>query len=410
MDNPFKYGAVVTDAQFVGREKELAELELDVRSGQNVVIISRRRYGKSSLVLQAVKRLRTQDVLVAYLDLTATPTKELLVDGLATALYSGLTGFRDRALHKVQDWFSKHSLRPAVTITPEGVTTVELFAGDRARNTDAILRQVLEIPGQVARDGKRVAVVLDEFQEAVSIDPHLPALIRSVWQLQPDVSHLFLGSKRHMMARIFTDENEPMFRMAKPLSLGPIPAATFAGFIRDRFAATKQQIADDAVDRILQITECHPGDTQELAYFVWSLAATEHVPATVELVDYALVQVIEAENTRYTELWIRLSAHQRIVLTALVSSDGASIYSEAYRRRHRLGPASSVQRSMRALSESDLVEEMPAGGYRVPDAFLRAWLARTMAASTTIYPQAIESVSVVGTPTVRIQPPKRPKR
>ena len=386
MDNPFKYGAVVADEKFVDREKELAELELDLRSGQNVVIISRRRYGKSSLILQAVRHLRAQGVLVAYLDLTATPTIELLVDGLATALYSGLTGFRDRALHKVHDWFSKHSLRPTVTVTPEGATTVELFAGDRTRNAEAVLRQVLGIPGQVAQDGKKVAVVLDEFQEAVSIDPHLPALIRSVWQLQSNVSHVFLGSKRHMMARIFTDENQPMFRMGAPLPLGPIPATIFAGFIRDRFAATKQPIADEAVDRILQITECHPGDTQELCFFAWNLAATERLVATAELVDRALVQVIEAENTRYSELWTRLSPHQRLILTALVSGGGVSVYSEAYRRRHRLGPASSVQRSLKALLENDLVEETPAGDHRIPDAFLRPWLTRTMMASTTFYP------------------------
>ncbi|MHB8990643.1 MAG: ATP-binding protein, partial [Chloroflexota bacterium] len=216
--------------------------------------------------------------------------------------------------------------------------------------------------------------------------------------------------KRHMMARIFTDENEPMFRMAKPLPLGPIPAATFAGFIRDRFAATEQQIADDAVDRILAITGCHPGDTQELAYFTWSLAATERVTAAVELVDRALVQVIEAENTRYAELWSRLSAHQRLVLTALISSGGASVYSEAYRRRHRLGPASSVQRSMKALLESDLVEDTPAGEYRVSDAFLRAWLARTIAASTSAtYSRTVPASAVIAYDDGSVQKAQPPK-
>lgn len=69
MDNPFRYGSAVSEPYFVGREQEMAELEMDMRSGQNVVIISPRRYGKTSLVLAVAKRLRDQGVLVAYLDL-----------------------------------------------------------------------------------------------------------------------------------------------------------------------------------------------------------------------------------------------------------------------------------------------------------------------------------------------------
>ena len=274
---------------------------------------------------------------------------------------------------------------------------------------DAVLTRLLELPQKVSHDrGRKSVVVLDEFQEAPAIDPHLPGLIRSVWQMQPNISHVFLGSKRHIVQRLFTDQNEPMYRMAKPVVLDPIPVDTFAAYVRGRFAATGQNITDAAVSRILEITDCHPHDTQELASFAWGLAVAEKTVVTPELVDRALDRVLKAENARYTEIWTRLTPHKRLVLEALVASRGASaIYSERYRRQQRLGATGSVSRSLKALLKDDLVEEVSHGEYKVPDTYLRAWLARLIAASTTLTVQASDTITVAEMVAAEIEPPPR---
>ena len=401
MENPFRYGSVVSGVQFVGRWQELAELELDMRSGQNVVLIAPRRYGKTSLVLIVVERLREQGVLVAYYDLLGAPSKAMLANGLATALYRDLVSLHDRAWRNVTDFFHKRAFSVKLSMGPDGYPAVDLGLGERTRDVDTALARLLEIPGQIAKDGHKIAVVLDEFQEAPQLDEHLPALVRSVWQMQPNVSHAFLGSQRHMMQRIFTDVNEPMYRMAKPMVLGPIDRASFVAFIRGRFSATEQQITDDAVDRILTITECHPFDTQQLCHFAWNLAALDKLVATPELVDRAVGRLLAADNARYTELWSRLTRQQRLVLSALMASGGtSSIYSESYRQRYGLGAASSVQRSIKALLEQDLVDEPLPGEYRIPDAFLQAWLARTIA--TTIYVQPSGTLASTGNLSLKI--------
>jgi hypothetical protein len=48
--NPFRYGELALDEAFTDREAETRELKADIRNGQNVVLFSPRRYGKSSLV------------------------------------------------------------------------------------------------------------------------------------------------------------------------------------------------------------------------------------------------------------------------------------------------------------------------------------------------------------------------
>ncbi|MBI2864876.1 MAG: hypothetical protein HYX94_09985 [Chloroflexi bacterium] len=146
-----------------------------------------------------------------------------------------------------------------------------------------------------------------------------------------------------MMRRVFTLQNEPMYKMAKVLDLHEIPHDDFAAFIKDRFAATNRLIADDVIDHLLNITGGHPHDTQELCYFTWSLvdAAGE---ASIETVGQALAQVLDAEDDHYTNLWEGLIKKQRLLLMALTKAGASSeIYSEEFRKRYELGPASSLQ-------------------------------------------------------------------
>src|SRR5207244_4500600 len=160
-------------------------------------------------------------------------------------------------------------LRPKFGMEPDGKPTVEFEPGAAPADVARTLARVLEWPASIARSrDRRVALVPDEFQSVVDLDPHLPATMRAVFQRQSDVAHVFLGSKRHMMARLFTDEHEPMFRMARPVPLGQIPRDEFAAFVADRFAATRRPIAPEALARVLDLTAGHPHDTQELCYFL----------------------------------------------------------------------------------------------------------------------------------------------
>lgn len=375
MDNPFRYGEVVRGSAFTDRESELAELAADIRNGQNVVIISPRRYGKTSLVQRASEQLQRDKVLIAYLDLFRTPTLDRLADHLAAAIHAGLVAPLERVWQRAVDFFQRLPVRPRITVNTDGTPAFEFTAGARERDIERTVEELLALPGRIARDrGRRVALILDEFQEVVEIDAHLPALMRAVFQEQSEVAHIFLGSKRHLMQRVFTDRNEPMYKLAKPMLLPSIPAADFSTFIRQRFEDSGRSITEEAITRILAITGSHPHDTQELCYFTWALA--ERVPATIDHVDRALERIVDAEAARYTALWEGLSVHQRLLLLALAENGGEEVYSQDFRRRHRLGPPSSVQRALERLIEREIVELSPPGTYRLQDVFLRSWLRR----------------------------------
>src|SRR5262245_57770634 len=268
--NPFRYGALALDDAFTDREAEVAELLSDVMNGQDVVVFAPRRYGKSSLVWRVSEQAIAQDVLVAHVNLMTTPTTERLAEKLAETIHDDLASilFRTRERLRV---FSGLRITPIVTVDPmSGKLGFSFDAGRQPQDLDATLERLLELPGQLAAErGRTVALVLDEFQEVVDVDPNLPRLMRSVFETQPDVAHVYLGSKRHLLERIFNDENEPFWRSAKQMELGVIAPAAFADYIRAQFARTGRPVELAVVERVLAITRGHPYATQELCYFLW---------------------------------------------------------------------------------------------------------------------------------------------
>src|SRR5918911_3424242 len=296
---PFRFGEIVEGEYFTDRDAEGRALKDDISHGLNVVLIAPRRLGKTSLVLRVIHELRREGVLVAYVDLLRAPSKERLAAHLAAAIYGGLESPFDRARQRAATLFQHLRIHPKPTLNPDGSVSFEFGVGmvDEERDADATLEQLLEMPATIARErNRRVALVLDEFQEIVDLDPHLPALMRGVFQTQGEVAHAFLGSRQHLLRRVFTDRGQPLYRLARPITLGPIAQDAFVAFLRERFAAGRSQIMGRAARELGDLTDGHPNDTQELGHFAWALAVAQGRPATVETVVRALDAVVEGRG------------------------------------------------------------------------------------------------------------------
>jgi hypothetical protein len=380
-ENPFTFGALALDDAFVDREPELKALAADLRSGQDVVVLAPRRYGKSSLVLRAVQEAARRRVLVAYCDLLRTPTKERFAAALAKTIVDDLASPAGQLLERAASLFRGLRVRPVMEIDPDDGGIRFSFQASRGQaDIDDTLDRLLELPGELAAErGRRVALVLDEFQEVVKLDETLPNRMRAVFQTQPEVAHVYLGSKRHVLQRIFNDRNEPFWRSARQMEIGRIPREAFAGFVRGRFAATERDIDDDALALLLETTDGHPYATQELAFFTWSLVPHGHAarPADVET---ALRNVLRAEHNNLARIWDSATRNERLVLLALRSGP-ANLYSEEARVTLGLPAATFVQRAVTSLTREDVVEKASDGRYRLAEPFLADWLEREQAAS-----------------------------
>jgi hypothetical protein len=372
--NPFRYGALALDDAFTNRAEEIAELEADVHNGQDVVVFAPRRYGKSSLIWRVAQRLVAQDVLVAQVDLMTTPTRAKLADKLAKTIYDDLATPLFRARERLRI-FQGLQVTPTVTVDPEdGSLSFSFTPGMRPEDLDATLERLLELPGRLAGEReRRVALILDEFQEIADIDAGLPKLMRAVFQQQPEVAHVYLGSRRHMMRRIFSDANEPFWRSAKQLELGVIDPRAFRAHIAERFERTGKHVAEPALDGMLAVTAGHPYGTQELAYFTWQETPNGGTAREPHVAD-ALEKVLRSEHAHFSLLWSRASGVQRTLLQALAREPGHAL-AAGYRTRHGLPAASSVQKALVALERDELIAR-DRGLVRIVEPFLSEWVLR----------------------------------
>ncbi|HKP19071.1 MAG TPA: ATP-binding protein [Gaiellaceae bacterium] len=379
--NPFRFGDLALDDAFTDREAELGELTADILNGQNVVIFAPRRYGKSSLVWRATQQLLSRRVLVAQVDLMTAATKEQLAAKLAHAIYEEIATPLFRARERATEIFRGLRVAPVMTVDPtDGSLGFTFRAGHAGQDVDATLEKLFQLPAELAAERKRrVCLVFDEFQEILELDPNLPALMRAVFQAQPHVAHVYLGSKRSMMERLFNDANEPFWRSAKHMELGVIAPAAFAPFIRERFETTGRRIDEDTVDGVLATTGGHPYATQELCYAVWEETPTRGRASRIE-VAAGMERVLRSENAHFTLIWDQASRVQRAVLQALAQEPLVSATSEEFRRRHGLPGGSSVQRALDTLVEEELVLREAPGAYRIAEPFLAEWILRLVAA------------------------------
>lgn len=368
--SPFKYGPIALDDSFTDRAAEVAELARDALNGQDVVIFAPRRFGKTSLVHRTAQRLVSRKALVAEVNLWVTPTKEKLAGKLAgeIAAILGIAG-KTKEIVRV---FGSLRIKPTMTVEADGSISLSFSAGHTAEDVDDTLERLFRMLGETqASRGRQVVLILDEFQDIVEIDPNLTRLMRSVFQEQPEVAHIYLGSKRHLMERIFSDQNEPFWRSAKRVELGPIAGDEFKPFIYDGFRNNDREIADDVVDAVLDITGGHPYATQQLGYFLWAETAVGET-ARLEKLDAALGRLLVSEHTHFSTIWDRASGNQRLLLTALAKEAGRP-QTKAYQARHGLRGASTTQKAIAALVGQELATN-DGGFVRISEPFLAEWI------------------------------------
>lgn len=337
-----------------------------------MVVFAPRRFGKTSLVWRVSQVLIRDKALVAQVNLMFTPTKEKLAARLAKEIHENLLSRSGRAKESLRI-FSGLRITPTMTVDPtDGSLNFTFAGGHEPEDVDATLEHLFRLLAEIAAErGRRVVLIMDEFQEVADIDPGMTKLLRSVFQEQPEVAHIYLGSKRHMMERIFSDENEPFWRSAKRMELGPIPPAQFKPFIVAGFRKNGRDVDEAVVDRILAMTGGHPYGTQEISYYLWEETPPGEV-ADQERLEIALAKLLRSEHSHFSDLWDRASANQRVLLAALAEEPGRPL-TQAYRVRHNLRAPSTIQKNVAALVQQEIVSARE-GFVEICEPFYAEWI------------------------------------
>jgi len=375
MINPFQYGGVVGEEAFCNRAKELDDLARAMENGERLFVYSERRVGKTSLIKLALDRLPSKKYLTAYVDLWPTDGEASFVAAMARAITQSLAGTADKMLQSARDFFGR--LTPVVSADADGNPKVS-FGISRHGSPLPELEEVLAAPARIAARRKcRVVIVFDEFQRILEYGGDLvERSLRSAIQHHGEVAYIFLGSRKHLIQKMFLDQTRPLYRAGGHYTLGPIGTEEWVPFVMERFIRSDRSVDPDLVRRICAITGGHPFYTQHLCHALWELCERGG-SVTAPMIDGALDLLLERESHAYTSLWDSFALNQRRFLKGLAAEpEGVKVFSGDFVADHDLRSPSNVQRAVDALLERDVIDR-DKGTFLIVDRFFRIWIDRT---------------------------------
>lgn len=370
--NPFRYGRAVSGDQYYDRLDVGESLYRTIAGGAaNVVLYAPRRYGKTSLVKNVIDKWSEDGFTCLYFDMMKMDSVERFCEKYAAAVYAAEKGV-DRVVRTFGELLSR--LRPKFTVGEDGSPSIELDVASR-KFTPSDLEDILNLPEKVAKGKRTFVVVFDEFQEIAGLSQSLPmeGVFRGCIQHHESVRYVFLGSKTHLLKRMFSEHSRPFYNSARIMHLEKPPEDESRKFVTDRFSSAGVRIGAEEVDKVLSLSQNIPYFIQALSSEVFeSVIARGGRSVRPDDILAAADSLTEMKREQYETVVGELSSAQRSLLSALAASP-TNRFDEAYRRKYGIGPSSTVHGALEKLVDKGHVEKT-AHGYFVGDPFFARYL------------------------------------
>ncbi len=377
MKNPFSFGVAVTGDSFCNRVQELSDLKKAVESSRKFFIFGERRLGKTSLLKKLMASLPQDDYIPVYIDIWKCISEDDFIRVCANAFALACETKTDKILSFAKEFFS--FISPSITIDEAGKPVV-VFGVIPKNHKTTLLEDVLSIPAKIAQKypQKQVVVIFDEFPQIRSFESdRAERVLRSVIQHHEEVAYIFCGSRKHMIREMFLNKTSPLYRSAAHYPVGYISINHWMPFIKEKFSNGGKTISDECIEKIYSETEGHPFYTQMLCSVCYEISSKDLKEPLV--VDEALEILFQRETHAFLSEWEALSSNEKKMVLALAKEkEIESPYSAEIIQRHSLPPASTVQRTIKKLTDTDIIDRNEYGRYHITDKFFSRWIVKKM--------------------------------
>ena len=368
---------IATGAAHCNRTKERAELSRNIAAGTHTWLWGHHRTGKTSLIEQVLQDLARTEIAAATVDLLVAHDAEDLEGRLRTAVEAvsaRIAPQGQKASQKLAEAF--RSLSPEFSIGAMGLKIRLTPPGPPTRGITEMLLGLDRAAGMV---GRRVVLVLDEFQQVSQLSPKtaprsLEGAIRHAVERSGNVAYVFSGSQRHLLAGMFEDEERPLYRLCRKITLDRIGEADYRAFIQ-RASGTRwrQPVADDVIARILKLTERHPYYVNALCARLWG----GELPPGLESVEAHWSRIVDEDGRVAAGRLRRLPVSQRAMLSAIAQPEVGVEHPGSHRFLSTLRlPASTANHARAALEQDDLIHQRRGGHWTLVDPVLSSYLRR----------------------------------
>lgn len=352
MENPFKFGTLVDNQYFTDRIEELEQINRTLNSPNHLILISPRRFGKSSLVKKAVTESKRPYISINMQQVTC-------IEDLASLLLKGV--FHIHPWEKAKHLLANFRVMPTVSITPLGDNMEIGF--QTTSNISALLEDALSLVEKVSDEDNRIIVIFDEFQEFIEIEKGIDKKMRSIIQEQSKINYIFLGSEESMMSDIFERKKSPFYHFGRLMRLKKIPYNDFYEYVNERIKNVVTDNQDRLTKEILSFTSCHPYYTQQLAAMVWDNAYYRKNQSE-ELLSVSINQIIQSHDLDFERIWMSLNNTDKKIIRILSKDE------KPYENKSL--PTSTIYSSIKKLMKKGfLIKEEK---YEIEDPFFRQWI------------------------------------
>ena len=346
MKNPFKYGSRVTGGAFFDRIKIKNDIMSVVDGGNNVVLYGPRRYGKSSLVGEVVSALRGSGWKCIELNMMDVASLDDFIAQYARAIYREAASAIG-SLRQIAGLFSR--VKPKIGIDDEGKPELKFEISSRKACLDA-LREVLALPPKLCPAAKTL-IVIDEFQEVESLGlgDQFERTMRSVIEKQEGFAYIFLGSKTHLLERMFSSPTRPFYNSAQKFLLGKPPVNESVDFLTERFKGAGISIDAQLAKTIVNLAGNVPYYLQAVGFWVFNAAMGRGAKSAISKdVDEGFSSLYSSETILLENTFTAHPQSQRILMRAL-AVEPTSRFDELYRDRHGLALTSTINTALKRL-------------------------------------------------------------
>lgn len=350
---PFNYGSTVSTENYTNREEDALRLKNNLTGGISTLLISPRRWGKSSLVEKVLIDLKKEqpELFQVSIDLFSVADEKEFLELFARNVITASSNKWEEWMSTVKKYFKRLTPKLTVGVNPNIDFSITFDLSDLEKHKD----EILNLPELIAKEkGTRYVICIDEFQQLREIDVNfqLEKRMRAVWQRQKNVSYCLYGSKRHMMNDIFSNPSNAFYKFGDLLFLPKIANEKWIDFIVKQFKRTGKSITKQEAKLIADTVKNHSWYVQQLSHYSWNL--TEKI-CSEEIILRAVQQVIQS-NTPLFQREIELLNQSQINLLKAALSGEKQLTAKATIEKYKLGTSALVVKNRRLLFESDFID------------------------------------------------------
>lgn len=369
---PFVFGVRVEGNTFTDRKEETNRLKMNFLYGVNTILISPRRMGKTSLVEKVCSLVESDTLKIAKIDAFGCRSENDFINAFATAVVRATSSKWEEWMENAKTFLSRFI--PKISIGQDPLTDFSIALEYNRANT--VTEDILQLPETIAKQkGIKIVICIDEFQQIADFPDSITfqKKLRSVWQLQCNVSYCLYGSKKHMMEKMFQSQSHPFYRFGDLFYLDKISETDWVEYICDRFRVTGKEISRELASEICTVTDRYSSYVQQLAWLVW-LRTDKH--ATKEDVEFGIDRMLDACEPLFIQQTESLSAYQMNFLRALANGVNTGFTRSEILDTYQLGTAANISRLKKALTEKDLIMMTAPKKLEISDPILALWLKR----------------------------------